>query len=78
MVANLLEVEALPEKTRNLILQKSEGNPFFVEEVIRQLIESGHLEQTATGWRATGKEIDIEAILKDMSSLGMKTLPGSI
>jgi hypothetical protein len=37
--ANLLEIEALPGRVRDLILKKAEGNPFFMEEVIRMLIE---------------------------------------
>jgi predicted ATPase len=57
MVANLLEVEALPEKTRDLILQKSEGNPFFVEEVIRMLIDRGAIRQVNGNWVA-GENID--------------------
>jgi class 3 adenylate cyclase len=31
LVANLLEIEDLPERVRALILKKAEGNPFFVE-----------------------------------------------
>lgn len=57
MVANLLEVEALPEKTRDLILQKSEGNPFFVEEVIRMLIDRKAIIQKNGDWIA-GKNIE--------------------
>jgi len=41
LVANLLEIESLPERVRDLILKKAEGNPFFMEEVIRMLIERG-------------------------------------
>ena len=41
LVANLLNIEDLPERVRDLILKKAEGNPFFMEEVIRMLIERG-------------------------------------
>jgi hypothetical protein len=41
LVANLLEIETLPERVRGLILKKAEGNPFYMEEVIRMLIERG-------------------------------------
>jgi predicted ATPase len=41
LVANLLNIEELPERVRDLILKKAEGNPFFMEEVIRMLIERG-------------------------------------
>jgi predicted ATPase len=52
MVANLLEVEALPDKTRELILRKSEGNPFYVEEVIRMLIDRDAIIQKNGDWVA--------------------------
>jgi len=57
MVTNLLEVEALPGKTRELILRKSEGNPFFVEEVIRMLIDRGAIIQKNGDWVA-GENIE--------------------
>lgn len=58
LVSNLLEVEALPDNIRAIILQKAEGNPFFVEEVIRMLIDRGAItpREEGRGWVA-GKEI---------------------
>lgn len=50
LVANLLEIEALPENARQLIFAKAEGNPFFVEEVIRMLIERGNLARQDGQW----------------------------
>jgi class 3 adenylate cyclase/tetratricopeptide (TPR) repeat protein len=46
---------------RNLILERAEGNPFFLEEIIRKLIDEGTLEQTPLGWRAPDgiTEVDI-------------------
>jgi class 3 adenylate cyclase len=61
LVANLLEIESLPETVRDAILKRSEGNPFFVEEVIRMLIERGAIAQQDERWVAnetiTGVEI---------------------
>jgi class 3 adenylate cyclase len=57
MISNLLEVEALPELTRALILRKSDGNPFFVEEVIRMLIDRGAIVQQNGDWIA-GENIE--------------------
>jgi class 3 adenylate cyclase/tetratricopeptide (TPR) repeat protein len=57
LVANLLQIEDLPEKVRLLILQRSEGNPFFVEEVIRSLLDAGLVVQQDGHWRAT-REIE--------------------
>jgi class 3 adenylate cyclase len=56
LVSNLLEIESLPDSIRVLILKKAEGNPFFVEEVIRMLIDRGAIYKQGTSW-AAGKEI---------------------
>ncbi len=59
LVSNLLEVEALPENLRQLILAKAEGNPFFVEEVIRMLIDRGGItrDEKSGKWTVT-REIE--------------------
>jgi len=60
LVANLLRVESLPQQTRDHILEKSEGNPFFVEEVIRMLIDRGAIVHEGDRWVATAKVSDVE------------------
>ena len=57
LVANLLQIEDLPERVRALILAKAEGNPFFVEEVIRSLLDAGLVVRHEGHWRAT-REIE--------------------
>ncbi|MBI4219211.1 MAG: AAA family ATPase, partial [Chloroflexi bacterium] len=59
LVNTLLHIEGLPEHLRNLILTKSEGNPFFVEEVIRSLIDSGSVRRDNGVWHATREIADI-------------------
>jgi class 3 adenylate cyclase len=54
LVSNLLEIESLPEHVRDLIMARAEGNPFFVEEVVRMLIERGVIVQEGDRWVATG------------------------
>jgi len=41
LVRQLLKIENLPEKMRDLILDRAEGNPFFLEELLRSLLDSG-------------------------------------
>jgi len=60
LVANLLEIEALPKRIRDLILKKAEGNPFFVEEVIRMLIERGAILHQDGTWVAQKDILDYE------------------
>ncbi|MEO0228344.1 MAG: tetratricopeptide repeat protein [candidate division WOR-3 bacterium] len=40
---NLLKVPGFPEEFRDKILAKAAGNPFYLEEIIRSLIDSGIL-----------------------------------
>ena len=53
LVANLLEIESLPDRVRDLIMRRAEGNPFFVEEVVRMLIEGGVIVPEGERWVAT-------------------------
>jgi class 3 adenylate cyclase len=59
LVANLLHIESLPAATREHILSKAEGNPFFVEEVIRMLIDQGAIERRDERWIATAQVSDV-------------------
>jgi len=59
LVGNLLHVEDLPEKVRQSILDKSEGNPFFVEEVIRSLLDAKLVVRENGHWRATKEIVNI-------------------
>jgi tetratricopeptide (TPR) repeat protein len=55
LLSNLLHVRDLPEHLRREILDKSDGNPFFIEEVIRWLIDTGHIVQEGEPWRAVNE-----------------------
>jgi len=57
LVTSLLQVDDLPVKVRKMILDKSEGNPFYMEEVIRSLLDSGLIIRENGHWRAV-REID--------------------
>lgn len=50
LVANLLEVESLPSRLRDFIVERADGNPFFVEEVIRMMIERGWVVLRDSRW----------------------------
>lgn len=41
LIQSLLKIENLPEKMRALILDRAEGNPFFLEESLRSLLDMG-------------------------------------
>ena len=55
LVGNLLRIEDLPPKLKWRILSCTEGNPFYVEEVIRSLIDSEAIvrDEVSGRWQAT-------------------------
>ncbi|HEV2514424.1 MAG TPA: adenylate/guanylate cyclase domain-containing protein [Devosia sp.] len=63
LLGNLLHIEDLPESIRAQILERSEGNPFYLEEVLRSLIDGGQVVREGEHWRAT-RDI-IEATIPD-------------
>jgi class 3 adenylate cyclase len=80
LVANLLEIEALPEQVRSLILKKAEGNPFFVEEVIRMLIDRGAVVYREGSWHANDDigSIDIPDNLQGLLLARIDRLPEEV
>jgi class 3 adenylate cyclase len=53
LMDNLLEIENLPGRVRQVILQKAEGNPFFLEEIMRTLIDRKAVLREGNHWKAT-------------------------
>jgi class 3 adenylate cyclase len=46
LVAALLNIDDFSDELRTLIMRKTDGNPYFIEEVVRTLIEQGAINQT--------------------------------
>ncbi len=61
LLANLLEGSGLPASMHNRIIAAAEGNPLFVEELLRMLVDDGVITHTEQGWQAT-VELDTVAI----------------
>lgn len=41
LIDNLLKIKGLPQSVKDLIHRRTEGNPFFIEEVVRSFIDKG-------------------------------------
>jgi class 3 adenylate cyclase/tetratricopeptide (TPR) repeat protein len=50
VAASILSVDRLPQALQTLIVGKAEGNPFFVEEVVKTLRETGVIRRSEDGW----------------------------
>lgn len=53
MVEQLLSSAELPQALREMVSRRAEGNPFFVEEFLRSLIDRGALVRGGVGWLLT-------------------------
>ena len=53
MVESLLSTDTIPADLQQFVQDKLEGNPFYLEEVINSLIETGALIQDNGDWRIT-------------------------
>jgi predicted ATPase len=67
LIDELLPGIELPPQLRASIVERSEGNPYFIEEYVRMLIGNGSLQHRDTRW-----EIDSDA------TLAIKELPASL
>jgi class 3 adenylate cyclase/tetratricopeptide (TPR) repeat protein len=60
LVSRLLAVDEVPADARQRILERSEGNPFFLEEIVRRLIDEGLLVYEDGRWLTREAIADIE------------------
>lgn len=58
LLGKLLPIENLPEGVRARIVERSDGNPFYLEEVLRSLIDGGQVVREDGRWRATREIVD--------------------
>ncbi|MEW6400306.1 MAG: adenylate/guanylate cyclase domain-containing protein [Chloroflexota bacterium] len=58
LLANLLGMKNLPKRIQDLIVEKAEGNPFFIEELIRSLIETKQIVRSSVNslWEAVSED----------------------
>lgn len=60
LVCNLLALEELPPALAELV-SRAEGNPFYIEEIIRALMDAGALARDNTHWRLV-PEADVQTV----------------
>jgi tetratricopeptide (TPR) repeat protein len=55
LIENLLNIQGLPYSLQQQIIERSGGNPFFIEEVVRSLIDEGVIIRTGRSFEVTDK-----------------------
>lgn len=80
LISNLLRKAQLPKDIEKIIIRKTEGNPFFIEEILRSFIDEGILEVKEGHFVVTEKinavnipETINDAILSRVDKLDEKT-----
>jgi class 3 adenylate cyclase/tetratricopeptide (TPR) repeat protein len=77
MVSHLLETEELDKDLEEFILEKTEGVPFFIEELIKSLKDLKIIEREDNRYRITKdiKEVSIPATVQDVIMARVDSLP---
>jgi DNA-binding SARP family transcriptional activator/predicted ATPase len=68
LVESLLTSEALPHAVKDVLLDRSQGNPFFIEEMVRSLIDSGSVYREGGVWYGR-RGIDAAAVPQSVQSV---------
>jgi class 3 adenylate cyclase/tetratricopeptide (TPR) repeat protein len=76
MMESLLKTQTIPPELRRFIQEKVEGNPFYLEEVVNSLIESGTLIRDNGNWRLSRRidESDISPTVQGVISARLDRL----
>ena len=75
LIELLLTITDLPETLRQVIPQRAEGNPFFLEEILRSMIDRNIIRHRQDRWEVTpGADIHSFTIPRTLESLIMTRL----
>ncbi len=53
LVAQMLGAPDVADEVHNYVAESAEGNPLFLEELLRMLVDEGHLRQSKGNWQAS-------------------------
>lgn len=60
LIGELLAIDGLPERLRADVVASSGGNPLFVEEFVRLLLDAGHVRRRGRRWVAVDPVVDLK------------------
>ncbi len=80
LIKHLLKIDQMPADSEQLLLNRAEGNPLFLEEVLRSLIEEGMIKPVDGHWEITRSisEIDIPNTLQGVLTARIDRLDESV
>ncbi|UCE74368.1 MAG: tetratricopeptide repeat protein [Methanomassiliicoccales archaeon] len=76
MIESLVGKQGLPDEFVKILYEESEGNPFFVEEVLRSLVNEGLIDVDSYKWTAKfdASQIRIPSTIRDVIARRIDTL----
>lgn len=79
MIQAILNTTRLPERLLELVEERTSGNPFFIEEFVKELFERGVLSQSGDEWMLNDGSVGIprtisEALLARARGLGAEAM----
>lgn len=79
LIDAFLPVSGMAGEDRRRILGKTEGNPLFLQEVARALIDGGVVQRADDGWAIAGDTADIAIpdTIQSLITVGLDRLPES-
>jgi class 3 adenylate cyclase/tetratricopeptide (TPR) repeat protein len=77
LIGELLPLGEAPDAVTSRIIASTEGNPLFVQEVARAMIDRGVVEPIEGGWRLAGDpfEVAIPDSVQSLITAGLDRLP---
>jgi class 3 adenylate cyclase/tetratricopeptide (TPR) repeat protein len=77
MVADLLGSDSIAPDLQDLILEKTEGVPFFIEEFVRSLVNMGIIERTGDAYHVADgvNRVTIPSTIQDVIMARVDSLP---
>ncbi|HEX6061297.1 MAG TPA: adenylate/guanylate cyclase domain-containing protein [Candidatus Limnocylindria bacterium] len=80
LIGELLAIDALPERLRQQVITRSEGNPLYVEEFLRMLIDGGHVTKRDGRFVAASslETLVVPATLQGLIAARLDTAPSAV
>jgi class 3 adenylate cyclase/tetratricopeptide (TPR) repeat protein len=77
LIGELLNIDALPEALRDQVVARSEGNPLYVEEFLRMLIDGGYITNRDGRFVAAASlaSLVVPATLQGLIAARLDTVP---